>query len=112
MCKKQKCFFRTYFIKRSFAIKFAQEMISSGIVKETRNEKGNLRYDYFLPIDDSETLLLIDIWQDQNALDIHHSLPLMGQIAALREKYDLHMKVERYISDDRAPEHDKSFIRK
>ncbi len=93
------------------AVKFAKEMVSSGIVEAIRSEKGNLRYDYFLPIGDTETVLLIDAWQDPHALDMHHSLPFMGQIAALREKYDLHMKVERYISDDSAPEKDKIFIR-
>ncbi len=97
--------------KNGNAVKFAKEMISSGLVKEIRGEKGNLRYDYFLPIDDSETVLLIDGWQDQNALNVHHGLPLMGKISALREKYDLHMKVERYVSDDSVPRHDKKFIR-
>ena len=36
---------------------------------------------------------------------------MMAQIAALREKYDLHMKVERYISAEDAPQ-DAQFIRK
>lgn len=94
------------------AVKFAKEMISSGLVQSIRSEKGNLRYDYFLPMDDNETVLLIDSWQDQAALDVHHGLPLMGQIAALREKYNLHMKVERYVSDENVPEKDKTFIRK
>ncbi len=98
--------------KNGNAVKFAKEMISSGLVQEIRSEKGNLRYEYFLPMDDKETVLLIDGWQDQNALDVHHGLPLMKQIAALREKYDLHMKVERYVTDDTAPERDKNFIRK
>ncbi len=97
--------------KNGNAVKFAKEMISSGLVQVIRGEEGNLRYDYFLPMDDSQTVLLIDSWQDQTALDIHHSLPLMEQIAALREKYDLHMKVERYVSDDSMPERDKNFIR-
>ncbi len=97
--------------KNGNAVKFAKEMISSGLVKAIRNENGNLRYDYFLPIGDSETVLLIDSWQDQTALDVHHGLPLMDQIAALREKYDLHMKVERFVSDDGAPFRDKKFIR-
>ncbi|MDE5549462.1 MAG: antibiotic biosynthesis monooxygenase, partial [Clostridia bacterium] len=86
--------------KNGNAVKFAKEMISSGIVDKIRNESGNIRYDYFLPMDDSQTVLLIDCWQDQNALDIHHKSPLMAQIVALREKYDLHMEVERYVSDD------------
>ncbi len=96
--------------KNGNAVKFAKEMISSGLAQSVRNEKGNLRYDYFLPMDDDETVLLIDGWQDQAALDIHHGLPLMEQIAALREKYDLHMRVERYVSDD-ATEEDKKFVR-
>lgn len=94
------------------AVKFAREMVASGIVQAIRNEEGNLRYEYFFPMDDDQTVLLIDSWQDQHALDVHHASPLMGQIAALREKYDLHMNVERFVSDDSAPESDKKFIRK
>lgn len=93
------------------AVKFANEMISSGLVDKIRKEDGNLRYDYFFPMEDKETVLLIDSWKDQTALDVHHNLPLMGEIAALREKYDLHMKVERYLSDESAHD-DGKFIRK
>ena len=46
------------------AKKFAEEMISSGIVNEIRSENGNIRYDYFFPMDDNETVLLIDSWND------------------------------------------------
>lgn len=98
--------------KNGNAVKFANEMIASGLVQAIRGEKGNLRYDYFLPIGDGETVLLIDSWEDQAALDIHHGSPMMGKIAALRDKYDLHMRVERYVSDDGAPAGDAAFIRK
>lgn len=93
------------------AKKFAQEMIESGTVNDIRAEAGNLRYEYFFPMDDAETVLLIDSWQNQQALDLHHKSPIMKQIAALREKYDLHMKVERYISDDEIPLMDKEYIK-
>lgn len=59
------------------AKKFAEEMISSGIVNEIRSENGNIRYDYFFPMDDNETVLLIDSWNDQRALDIHHASSMM-----------------------------------
>lgn len=95
------------------ARKFAEEMVSTGVVERIRAEEGNLRYDYFFPMEDAETVLLIDSWQDQHAIDLHHASPMMGQIVKLREKYDLHMKVERYISDEEGiPEGDQSFIRK
>jgi len=94
------------------ARKFAEEMVASGVVKNIRAEEGNLRYEYFFPMEDPETVLLIDSWRDQQAIDTHHATPMMGQIAALREKYDLHMKVERYLSDDMMPDEDNVFIRK
>lgn len=92
------------------ARKFAEEMISSGIVDEIRREDGNIRYEYFFPIQDAETVLLVDSWENQEAIDIHHHTPMMQKIIALREKYDLHMKVERYISDE-LPNGDKGYIK-
>ena len=94
------------------ARKFAEEMMSSGIVNDIRVQNGNLKYEYFFPMDDEETVLLIDSWKDQQSIDIHHASPMMAKIIALREKYDLHMKVERYITDEAGiPETDKAFIK-
>ena len=82
-------------------------------MERIRQEKGNLKYDYFYPVSDPETVLLIDSWTDQEAIDLHHASPMMNEIMKLREKYDLHMKVERYVSDEQGvPLEDQSFIRK
>ena len=97
--------------KNGNARKFAEEMTSSGTVAAIRAEAGNLRYEYYQPLDDPETILLIDSWENQEAIDIHHASPMMATIAALREKYDLHMTVERYVSAE-TPETDNRFIRK
>lgn len=94
------------------AKKFAEEMLASGTVEKIRAENGNLKYDYFFSLDDAETVLLIDSWKDQHSIDMHHASPMMKTILQLREKYDLHMRVERYISDDSGiPETDKAFIK-
>ena len=90
---------------------FAAEMTASGVVDRIRAEEGNIRYEYFFPMDDPETVLLIDSWTDQSAIDRHHESPMMQDIMRLREKYDLHMRVERYVSADE-PKKDMEFIRK
>ncbi len=92
------------------ARKFAEEMMESGTVAAVRAETGNLRYEYYQPLEDPETILLIDSWTDQEAIDVHHASPMMTTIAALREKYDLHMSVERYTSAE-MPESENKFIR-
>lgn len=98
--------------KNGAARKFAEEMLSSGTVAAIRAEDGNERYEYFQPLEDPETILLIDQWRDQASIDAHHASPMMGTLANLREKYDLHMQVRRYVDDDTMPDSDQGFIRK
>lgn len=86
---------------------FAEEMLSSGTVNAIREERGNVRYEYYSPLEDPETILLIDAWKDQKAIDEHHASPMMKTITGLREKYNLHMTVERLISTGENPEDDK-----
>ena len=93
------------------ARRFAQEMLDSGTVSAIRQETGNLRYEYYSPLEDPDTLLLIDSWADQQALDRHHASPMMETIAQLREKYQLTMEVERFVSDEGdIPASDRAFL--
>ncbi|SEM60791.1 Antibiotic biosynthesis monooxygenase [Ligilactobacillus sp. WC1T17] len=45
------------------ARKFAEEMKASGVAQAIREEASNLRYEYFQPLADPETILLIDSWE-------------------------------------------------
>ena len=114
-----------YHGKNGSARRFVEEMETSGTANAIRSEEGNLRYEYFYPADDpchsmqanapvehsvSETVLLIDSWRDQDAIDAHHASPMMDMIASLREKYDLHMTAERFINEDTGS--DEKYLRK
>ena len=91
------------------AQKFVQEMEESGIANRIRNEQGNEKYEYFQSIKDPETVLLLDQWKNQEALDLHHVSPMMKELALLREKYDIHMRVETMTLNDN--EVDRKYIR-
>lgn len=93
------------------ARRFMDEMEKSGLADRIRQEPGNLRYDYFFPAKDPETVMLIDSWENQAAIDCHHASSMMTELAKLRDKYDLHMKVERYVLQEE-PTADERFIRK
>ncbi len=82
--------------KNGSATEFAKEMTSLGIVAKIRNTEGNLRYEYFLPLEGGETVLLVDEWASQEALDRHHKSDVMREIATLREKYKLRLKVQKF----------------
>ena len=90
---------------------FVREMNDTGTVAAIRAEPGNVRYEYYQSLEDPETVLLIDSWRDQAAIDAHHASPMMATIAALRDKYDLHMTVERFVGAEENAE-DRRFIRR
>lgn len=99
--------------KEGKAKEFANEMIVSKVVDRIRSEEGNLEYSYFIPLGSKDTVMLIDSWENQEAIDKHHASPMMAEIIRLREKYDLTMKVERKeVADSDIPDYDNSFIKK
>ncbi|EOH89673.1 antibiotic biosynthesis monooxygenase [Enterococcus villorum] len=75
---------------------FAKEMLESGLVEKIRAQEGNERYDYFFPLEDTTSVLLIDRWRNEEAIDIHHQSEMMEEIARLRKKYKLRLKVEKF----------------
>ena len=58
---------------------------------------------------DDGSVLLIDSWRDQAALDAHHASDAMRRLSELRNRYDLHMRTERYA---RIGDADGEFVRK
>lgn len=82
--------------KNGSAKKFAEAMVSSGLVYKVRAEEGNLRYEYYFPMQDEESVLLVDEWKNEEALNSHHKSPMMKEIANLREKYKLKMQVKKF----------------
>lgn len=86
------------------ARKYVEEMEKSGIATRIRAIEGCLGYDYFYSADDPDGLLLIDSWENQEALNRYHSSPAMKEASDLREKYGLGgrtIKVYRPIDPQR-----------
>lgn len=81
------------------AKKYVEEMISSGLLEEVRKASGNIKYDYFFCAEDSETVLLIDSWENRQAIENYHNSQLAKKVFEIQEKYNLQKKFERYKAD-------------
>ena len=82
------------------AIDFMNEMIDSGVVDEIRKIDGILKYDYFVSPSDSNVVLLVDSFINQEALDNYHKSDVMKKVMEIRNKYDLKMEVKKYTELD------------
>ena len=85
--------------KNGSAKMFMEEMEKSGIADTIRNMDGNEGYEYFYSVRDKETILLVDRWKNDDALHFHHNSDHMKKQAELKDKYDLELKVERYVTE-------------
>lgn len=81
------------------AVKFAHEMEDSGAASLIRREDGNERYEYFLSMKDPETVMLVDQWRNQEAINVHETSLMKQDLLKLRKQYKLQMRIERYYSE-------------
>lgn len=100
-----------YYIGKN-ARAFAEEMENSGTAEKIRQKSGNAGYEYFVSLS-GDTVLLVDRWESQEALDCHHASPEMKEVLRLREKYGLKARADRFSSEsfEKIPEKDAEFLK-
>jgi len=86
----------TYQLKPEDRDSFYEAVKALGTPEKSREEEGNLEYDYFYPAESDDTLLLIEIWRDETALAQHQQMPHFLALQKLKEQYVLDVVVERY----------------
>ena len=71
------------------ALDFMNEMINSNVVEEIRKVDGVLKYEYYQSVENSNVVLLVDSFINQEALDNYHRSEVMKKVMEIRNKYDL-----------------------
>jgi len=75
---------------------FLEAIMAEGIDIASRAEKGNLKYDYYIPTDGSDDLLLIEKWQDAEALAEHGTQLHYKRLKEIKEQYVVETIIEKY----------------
>ena len=86
----------TYRCKPGMREEFLKAIRAEGLDAACRAEAGNLKYDYYLPADGSDELLLVEKWRDAEALALHGKEPHFARIGALKPQYVTDTLIERF----------------
>ena len=86
----------TYKCRPGMREEFLESIITEGIDDASRAEAGNIKYDYYLPFDGGDELLLVEKWRDEAALSAHSAAPHFARLGELKPIYVLETVVERY----------------
>lgn len=86
----------TYIMKPGGRAGFLAGLAADGIREEVRREAGCLQYDYFLPLEGEDRLLLVEKWESREAQQLHLTQPHMAKVRALKEQYVDRTELELY----------------
>lgn len=86
----------TYKCKPGMREGFLNAIAAEGIDSSSRAEEGNCKYDYYLSAADNDELLLVEKWQDQDAVSAHGKMPHFIRLGELKKDYVADTVIERY----------------
>lgn len=86
----------TYKCKPELREEFLEAILREGIDEASRKESGNLKYDYYIPFDGGDDLLLVEHWRDEAALKAHAKTPHYAKLKELKPAYVTETVVERF----------------
>ena len=88
----------TYKCKPGLRDEFLEMIMAEGIDEACRAEDGNIKYDYYLPADGNDELLLVEKWRDADALAVHGRQPHFARIGELKADYVEETAIEKFES--------------
>ena len=97
----------TYKCRPGMREEFLERIMTEGIDAASRGEEGNLKYDYYLPFDGGDELLLVEKWRDGEALKTHAAAPHFKRLGEIKSEYVLETAIERYADNGQA---EKDFL--
>lgn len=75
---------------------FMAEIKNGKIAENSRVEPGNKQYDYFIPVDDANTVLLLEKWESEEAQKIHTATENFKRLGEIKAKYVESVEIEKY----------------
>ena len=86
----------SYKCKPGMRDEFLEMILTEGLDVASRADAGNLKYDYYLPADGGDELLLVEKWTDAAALSEHAKQPHLVLLGELKREYVLDTSIERF----------------
>ena len=86
----------TYTIKEGKREEFFYKVNEMGIVKDSRQEAGNNKYEYFFSVDCEDKLFLMEIWVNDVAQAMHCKTEHYKKLQSLKKEYVIDVSIDKY----------------
>jgi len=75
---------------------FYNILCNEGLVEGSRADKGNLAYDFFISVDDSKRMMLIEKWESFEDLQAHSETELFQKFRPVCKENGVKSKLAMY----------------
>ncbi len=75
---------------------FVSALKKENIAEKSRVEPGNVQYEYFLPLDDANTVLLMEKWESVEAQKIHTETENFKKLGEIKATFVYSVEIEKY----------------
>lgn len=86
-----------YHCKNGKQLDFLKAVGNAHIAKRCQSEPGNVQYDYFLPLDKPDTVLLLEKWETEEAQRAHLDTENFKLLSEIKAQFVESTKIERYV---------------
>ncbi len=89
----------TYRLLEDNAKEYIEALEASGIPQLCRDEEGNIRYDYFLSPDRADEVLLVELWKDKEAFELHKQMEHFKRLGEFKERFVKDTDIRRFTAE-------------
>lgn len=76
-----------YTVKNGKREEFCSKVIEQGIAEASRAEEGNMRDEFFYPVENANEVFLIEIWKDEESKKNHGTTEHYMKLTELKSTY-------------------------
>ena len=88
-----------YIVKDGMREEFYEQILSEGIDEASRAEAGNEKYDYYFSAENTNELLLLEVWKDEEAVQLHGQTEHFARLGELKKEFVTDTQIFRHSED-------------
>ena len=89
----------TYYCKEGMRQDFLDAVINEGVYEGSNNDKGCLQYEYFLPVEEKDVVVLLERWENDEVLQEHLKTPHIAKMPDIKERFVKDTTVEKFDAE-------------
>ena len=93
----------TYTCKPGKAMEFVSALKEAGLQKAVQSEDGCMQYDYHISCEVPDTVVLVELWRDKEAVKVHAEQPAFAEISKIKDEYVLNTDLQRFKVAPKTP---------